>query len=151
MFTIIKLHCNRIDDIFRGLSREICRGRLASRPIFLLDSQAGPMVRHDFKESLIIPSCYEVRSHPGRGLEGTLRSWVFEGSIDGITWQVLDKRPDPLDANQETLRNGGAIGVFPVRVYRECRFVQICQTARDFKENDYLAVASLELYGTLLN
>jgi hypothetical protein len=100
---------------------------------------------YDYKELRIIPSGYSIRS----GLKTWdkrcyLRSWVIETSMDGSTWNVVDRR-DRLSslANAE-------VRSFTILNGQPCRFIRIRQTSKTDGDYDHLVVTAWEIFGTLI-
>jgi hypothetical protein len=110
---------------------------------FCSKQEKGSWIGYNFHSARVVPSHYEIRSHPGCGGEGTLKSWVMEGSMDGSTnWEKLDEQ-----TNNSLLLTGGSVAAFPVNSSRAYRALRIRQTGLNHNGNDYLAIAALEIYG----
>jgi hypothetical protein len=100
-------------------------------------NEPGQWVCWDFHEMRVIPTSYTISG-------GFLKSWVIEGSIDGINWTLIDQRADNM-----TLFGLGSTASFTVRASPECRFVRLTQTAESNSGLDSLDFAGLEIFGTL--
>ena len=56
-------------------------------------------ISYDFRARRVLPTSYTIRSC-GAGAGGCHpRSWVFEGSMDGKEWFVVDSRENSRDLN----------------------------------------------------
>jgi hypothetical protein len=101
-------------------------------------NQPGQWVCLDFQEMRVRPTNYVIR-------DAKLKSWVVEGSADGVAWQLIDKQTDSMALQQEVDR----IGVFAVSVNEEFRFVRLTQVA-NHGNYDGLSFFAIELFGLLL-
>jgi hypothetical protein len=75
----------------------------------------------------------------------SLRSWVFEGSIDDLSWIVLDDQKD-----DSTMNSSRPIGTFAVYPSLECRFVRLRQNGENASGNYVLALCAFEIFGHLI-
>ena len=102
----------------------------------------GGWVCYDFKWWRVAPTSYSIRSADF----GFPKSWVIEVSNDGKEWEVVDRRDDNEDLN----------GPYVAHTFEICdppsgsfRFFRLRQTGLNHQGNHYLAVCSLEVFGTL--
>ena len=82
-----------------------------------------------------------------------LRSWNFEGSVDGVDWAVLDARKDCPDITDEKLTRTWAIEAKERKTLAQIAYTKfrVVMTGQD-SNGDFslwLAAPGLELYGTL--
>jgi hypothetical protein len=72
-----------------------------------------------------------------------LKSWVFEGSLDGSTWTEIDRQTDNQDFP------GWNTVSFAVSKPAEFRFIRLTQTGTRHCGDDYLVLRAVEFFGTL--
>jgi hypothetical protein len=90
---------------------------------------------------MVRPTHYSFRAHYGNYF---LRSWVFEGSVDGSSWVVLDQQKDDTTTNSEH-----PIGTFAVSHCADCRFVRLRATGKNSAGTDSLFLQAFEIFGHL--
>jgi hypothetical protein len=75
-----------------------------------------------------------------------LRSWVIEGSSDGLRFDhIIDRRDNNSEANSEH-----PIGTFSVSCGEFYRSIRLRQTGKNQKGNDYLVLDAFEIFGELM-
>ncbi|KAJ4459493.1 putative E3 ubiquitin-protein ligase HECTD1 [Paratrimastix pyriformis] len=101
---------------------------------------------------LFTPTHYTLRhsEYPGN-VEERLQSWRLEGSVDGAdgSWRTLDEHTNEPHAIPA---RGGAMATFAVAPERAfpARLFRVLMTGPSPSGSDYLHLAGLEMYGTLL-
>jgi hypothetical protein len=73
-----------------------------------------------------------------------LKSWVVEGSLDGVYWTSLDRQN-----NNPAFKNGWATSAFPCSRQREFRFIRLTQTGKNHFHVDYLRLRAAEFFGAV--
>uniref|UniRef100_A0A0K8T796 E3 ubiquitin-protein ligase n=1 Tax=Lygus hesperus TaxID=30085 RepID=A0A0K8T796_LYGHE len=133
--------------------RNLPYGRLEdilSRDISALNCHTNDDKRAWFSIDLgvwIIPSCYTLRHARGYG-RSALRSWLFQGSKDGINWITLYTHVDDCSLNDP-----GSCASWPLEGNNEesIRHVRIQQTGKNASgQTHYLSLSGFEIYGTVL-
>jgi hypothetical protein len=120
----------------RGLTDFHCGLRF-----FCTLNTANSWVCYDFGSGRIRPTHYAIRSDLELD-DWHLRSWKLEGSIDGDSWVLLDRR-----TNEATLRGVGAMAGFSISQPMEVRMVRLLQTGPNSHPNNQLVLSALELFG----
>ena len=113
---------------------------------FYSQNKPDSWIRYDFKEMRVRPTSYSIRSYVGSPGLNHPKSWVFEVSNDGESWEVVDRRDDNSDLNDKyVIRN------FPIspEVRGSFRFIRLRQTGENHAGDDKLVINSLEIFGTL--
>jgi hypothetical protein len=105
--------------------------------VFASDNAPGQWICWDFGEMRIRPTHYTIAT-------GFLRSWVIEGSDDGIHWAELDRQTD-----NQAFKTGKSIAAFAVLRPAECRFVRLTQTGPRHGGDLTLRLGAVEFFGTL--
>jgi hypothetical protein len=101
------------------------------------EDQLDPWVRWDFNDLRIKPSHYTVQSsYP--------RSWMVEGSNDGIEWVVMHREPDTDVLNSEVIAS------FRLETTMECRYVRFTQIGKNHRGTLRLLLHAFEVFGVLL-
>lgn len=99
----------------------------------------------DFKQKRVLLSHYTLKSYEGQVNDSHLKSWVIEGSNDGVNWTELDRREDNNELN----------GKFKAKTFKcqrimESRRIRLRQIGKNHAGNDILTLCGLELFGTLI-
>jgi hypothetical protein len=77
-------------------------------------------------------------------VQGDLKSWVVQGSLDGWAWTELDRKTNNYDLTDLPWTASCAVSNSA-----ECRFIRLLQTGLTHERNDILSVYFLEFFGTL--
>jgi hypothetical protein len=100
----------------------------------------------DFKNLQICPSAYSIKSHNSTWSGGCfIRSWEFEGSSDGSTWQCLDRHLNCTDLCQHDAVASYHISNSPI--FRYLRFRMVGQNSNN---NWYFSLQQIEIFGRLI-
>jgi hypothetical protein len=75
-----------------------------------------------------------------------LKSWVFDGSLDGETWTEIDRQKNNRDFKSHSIFG---IASFPLSKPAECRFIRLTQTNKNHHGDDCLVLRAVEFFGTL--
>jgi hypothetical protein len=94
---------------------------------------------------MIRPTHYVIRSYPSDAESEHLKSWVVEGSLDGLNWMVIDRRRKNFDLNEEF-----AVAIFPVSHSENCHFIRLTQTGKNHAGDHLLTMSAFEVFGTLV-
>jgi hypothetical protein len=100
-------------------------------------------VQWDFHGIRVSPSHYSIQTHNSPVGSAHLKSWVVEGSVDGLNWIELDRRPNNYDLNRPVV-----IRSFSVSKSTDCRFIRLQQTGPNHRNDNNLVFSYLELFGT---
>jgi hypothetical protein len=114
---------------------------LLSNSFFHSPHEPNQWLCYDFKNRKVRPTHYSIHAHSSH----YLRSWVFEGSIDGSIWTELDRH-----ANDQTTNSNHPIGIFSISNPCECQFVRLRQTGVDTSEWHNLTLHAMEIFGDLI-
>jgi hypothetical protein len=109
---------------------------LTSDASFISENEPGQWICWDFGGRRVRPAHYTIKAH-------LMKSWVVEGSVDGLKWAEIDRRKDSADFT------GGFLASFAVRNSVQCRFVRLTQTDKRTNDDNHLVLYALELFGTL--
>ena len=97
-------------------------------------------VRFDFGRSRVAPTHYLLDIGTG------IKSWVFEGSNDGESWEVLDEHGNSSDSEFFDGYKRFQVASAPAKSFR---FFRVRQTGKNKNENNVLYLKRLELFGAL--
>jgi hypothetical protein len=113
---------------------------------FLSSLQEDSWICFDFRDKTVKPTHYTLRSSwQGKRGGNNLKEWVLEGSTDGQNWVRLDRRK-----NNDLLNDRSAMAIFPVANPEAVNMIRLRQTGQNHGGTDGLVIASLELFGTLI-
>jgi Ras-related protein Rab-7A len=99
---------------------------------------ANQWICWNFKSRRIRPTHYTIRSP-------LLRSWVIEGSSDGINWEELGRETNNKDLNVKP-----NLFTFGLTGSSEYCFIRLTQTSTNHGGGDILSIGMFELFGTIL-
>jgi hypothetical protein len=57
----------------------------------------------DFKQMIVAPTHYTIRTHQGGQSSNHMKSWVVEASSDDEQWEVIDRRENDANLNGQYL------------------------------------------------
>jgi hypothetical protein len=115
-----------------------------NRTLFCTNSEVNSWICYDFKNMRIKPTHYSVRSRRDSN-SYHLRSWTLEGSIDGQSWQELDRRE-----NNTALNSQGATMSFSISQSSEIQMIRLRQLSQNSSGNNQLVVNAIELFGIIV-
>jgi hypothetical protein len=118
--------------------------RQDARLIFCSKNEVNQWVQWDFHELRVNPEHYSIQTQGFPQCNCHLKSWVIEGSIDGLSWTELDRRTDNNDLNERL-----AVHSFSISKPIECRFIRLRQTGRNHAKSRLLAFYHFEVFGSL--
>jgi hypothetical protein len=98
-------------------------------------------LRYDFRDRRIELTHYSIAAHKDNWF---LRSWVVEGSDDGLHWITLDEKTDDTLANSHNL-----VATFAVDRRMKCRTIRLRQTAKCARGFDILVIVAFEVFGLI--
>jgi hypothetical protein len=99
-------------------------------------------LRYDFKDRRIELTDYSIAAHADGWF---MRSWIVEGSEDGLSWVPLDERTNNDDAD-----SNHPIATFSVGHRMRCRFIRLRQTGKNARNNDSLILHGFEVFGSVI-
>eukprot|EP01096_Ripella_sp_DP13-Kostka_P014564 TRINITY_DN6624_c0_g1_i1.p1 TRINITY_DN6624_c0_g1~~TRINITY_DN6624_c0_g1_i1.p1 ORF type:complete len:228 (-),score=65.59 TRINITY_DN6624_c0_g1_i1:109-702(-) len=92
----------------------------------------------------IVPTAYSLR-HGGNYRADSLRTWDFQGSVDGTTWILLRRH-----ANDCSLNGPYAVHSWEIVGTDEAfRYFRILQTGHNSSNHNFLVASGFEIFGTL--
>ncbi|XP_068632880.1 E3 ubiquitin-protein ligase Ufd4 isoform X2 [Battus philenor] len=94
----------------------------------------------------IIPSAYTLRHARGYG-RSALRNWLFQMSIDGVTWSTLAAHND-----EQALQEPGSTATWRLRADASYRYLRVQQNGKNASgQSYYLSLSGLEIYGKVVS
>ena len=111
---------------------------------FFSNCGPGQWICIDFKDNLIIPNSYTLKSVTIGSNKHQPRNWSVEISLDGNTWHEVDRKE-----GNSILNNKNDIGVFKIDYPQKCRFIKFTLTGKTSYNTDYFALAAIEVFGKL--
>lgn len=96
----------------------------------------------EIKKHEIIPTNYTIRTYDGAYHP---KSWVIEGSIDSINWEIIDEQ------NNCTYLNGSnLVHTFSISNQKRIKYIRMRQTANNWGNDNHLAINCIEFYGNIV-
>ena len=115
-------------------------------------TEENTWICYDFKNRLIIPKSYSVRSCDEKVGGNHLKAWVIEVSNNGVHWTEIDRRENNSDLNAPHVTRNFKISPVP----NECfRLFRLRQTAPNHHSPPsgylmwFVRLTSMEVFGTL--
>ncbi|XP_061382939.1 E3 ubiquitin-protein ligase Ufd4 isoform X3 [Danaus plexippus] len=94
----------------------------------------------------LVPSAYTLRHARGYG-RSALRNWLFQMSMDGVSWTTLVAHCD-----EQALQEPGSTATWRVRVDAHYRYLRIQQNGKNASgQSHYLSLSGLEIYGKVVS
>jgi hypothetical protein len=95
----------------------------------------------------VICNGYSIHTHPIDGIDGIHhpRSWIIEGSLDGMNWMILDEKQD----NNE-LRESDVWRSFAIGNQASVHQIRLRQTGLNHGGDHRVALSGFEIFGTLV-
>lgn len=116
--------------------------------LFYSDQKVATIV-FDFKDKLITPTAYKLRSSSKQPNHSHLRNWVIEVSQDGNTYYEIDRRDD-----DSTMNGPNVYATFVVKQKKNdfYRFVRLRQTGVSWSSSSYknkIGFLNIDFYGKM--
>ncbi|XP_045534759.1 E3 ubiquitin-protein ligase HECTD1 isoform X2 [Papilio machaon] len=94
----------------------------------------------------IIPSAYTLRHARGYG-RSALRNWLFQMSMDGVTWSTLAAHSD-----EQALQEPGSTATWRLRADAAYRYLRVQQNGKNASgQSHYLSLSGFEIYGKVVS
>jgi hypothetical protein len=120
---------------------------LQDRSYFISGNDPNQWICYDFKDMYVHITGYSIRSSNCEYARYCYpKSWVVEGSDDGIEWKEFDRHE-----NNSQLKGRSSLASFEVVKSSEVRMVRLRQTGKNYNDNDTLEISALELFGSLVS
>ena len=129
-----------------------CRGdgrslvNLEKPCVFSSKDRPNSWIAYDFMDRRVTPTSYSIRSWSACAASCHPKSWVFEVSTNGETWEIVDRRENNNNLNDTLAIDNFSINPVPNGGFR---FIRLRQIGKNHKGNDQLCISSLEVFGTL--
>lgn len=102
-------------------------------------------INFEFKKQHIILTNYTLKTANSKPGWNHLKSWVIEGSTDGINWIELDRRE-----NTEELNGNSKVFTWSCANPQKCNNIRLRQTGKNHHNTDDIQLAGIEFFGRLL-
>jgi hypothetical protein len=110
------------------------------------DTNVPHYLQIDFKDLQICPSAYSVKTHSSSCTPGQfVKSWEFEGSADGSTWQCLDRHSNCTD-----LRPNDAVMSYHISSSSYFRYLRFRVVGKNSSSTWYFFLQQIEIFGRLI-
>jgi hypothetical protein len=104
-------------------------------------------IQFDFKDRFVSLTHYVLKSDGN--WRDHLMEWTISGSNDGSSWTIIDSRKTQ-DLNGEYITKqfecGDKLSVSPFY-----RYLRLTQTGKNSYGDDYLGLANIEFFGSIVN
>lgn len=101
----------------------------------------------EFKNYLVIPSAYTLRTGSFGTTGGHLKSWVLEGSIDNSNWTEIDQQN-----NCSYLKGSLLFHTFQIdnKNNDKFKYLRVRSTGKNWSGNVSLLFEAIEIFGKLI-
>lgn len=99
----------------------------------------------DFGNNRLVRPTYYTLRHGGNYRADSLRTWDFQGSLNGQSWALLSRH-----SNDESLNSAFALHSWPVTNQSQAyRYFRVLQTGHNSSNHNFLVLSGIEIYGEL--
>ncbi|OHT17275.1 F5/8 type C domain containing protein [Tritrichomonas foetus] len=102
----------------------------------------GQWLSFDFTKNYIYLTDYTLKTPNSSPGWNHLKSWVIEGSIDGIEWVEMDSRNDNFDLN-----GNSKIATYHCQNPHKVRLIRLRQTGKNHRNADDIQLTNIEFFG----
>ena len=106
----------------------------------------GQWINFEFTNNLIYLTDYSLKTPNSRKGWNHLKSWVIEGSLDGISWTEIDEQNDSKDLN-----GNNHIATFHCRHPTKAKFIRLRQIGKNHHNSDDIQLTNIEFFGRILD
>lgn len=140
----VSITCSSSDSNGRDASNVINYDR--NDKCFCSNNVPNSWICFEFKKHSVILSDIQIRS-VNWGANWNPKSWIVEGSSDGVDWDVIDEQK-----NCSYFIGGDATHLFKIKKHssKEYRFIRFKQTAPNWSNSDHFSFKHIEFYGKLV-
>ncbi|OHT16619.1 hypothetical protein TRFO_13030 [Tritrichomonas foetus] len=103
-------------------------------------------IMYHFKDHIITPTSYSIKSNCDGTNGNHPKEWIFEGSEDGIKWKELDSQ-----INNNSLNGRYIIANFPIKKHVKCKYLRFKQTGKNWNQSFDLIITGMEIFGIIKN
>jgi hypothetical protein len=102
----------------------------------------------DFGRNRSVIASHYILRHGGNYRADCLRNWDFQGSTDGLRWEVLVSH-----RHDQALQGPFALAHWevPEAQQKAYRFFRVIQTGHNASSRNFLVLANIEIYGTIFD
>jgi hypothetical protein len=124
---------------------------LGGDSLFHSVNEPNQSICFDFKKMKVIPTHYSVRTYNYNPGGHHLKNWVIEGSVDGQSWDELDRRESNSDLN-----SAYAVKMFSVSDSKPksksgpFQMIRLRQIGSNHNNYHYLIFTAFEIFGSLI-
>jgi hypothetical protein len=108
--------------------------------------EKGQWISFEFRGVKIKPTNYTMRSAPAEANGANPRSWVVETSLNGATWNQIDRQDKVMG-----LKTPDTLACYCLGDCVATKFIRWRQVLKNFADNRELTLGAIELFGTLYN
>lgn len=129
--------------------------RLQAKNVVLFDSDDGfsskdipeSWLKIEFKNHLIIPTDYVIKTSGAYTDEWRPKSWVIEGSNDNSKWEILSE-----EKNCNYLNGNLIVHAFKIQKVADkgFKYIRMKQTGTNVNNDNVFDIGSIEFYGSLI-
>lgn len=111
---------------------------------FFTENKPNSWILFDFKDMRIHITNYTLKTHKYPSGTCHIKSWIIEGSNGKNIWSEIDKRSSPV------LNGPNRFQTFPATKSNDTfQYIRLRQTGFNFRNDNILAIASIEFFGTI--
>ena len=109
------------------------------------NNEPNQWIKFEFMGYSYEPTHYTLKTFNYEPGNNHIKSWVFEGSLNGNDWEIVDER-----TNNSDLNGNGFIFTFDCRqMKKQYKSVRIRHTGKTHNDKDFLVITNIEFFGIL--
>jgi hypothetical protein len=124
---------------------------LCSDSYFHSVNEPNQSICFDFKMMRVIPTHYSIRAYSSGPGCNHLKNWVIEGSVDGQSWDELDRRENDSDLNSShAVKTFSVSDSKPKSKSGPFQMIRLRQIGPNHNNYHYLIFTAFEIFGSLI-
>lgn len=117
---------------------------------FYSNSEPNSFICFDFKDKQIQLTNYSIRRHHYYQNGCNLKSWIVEGSTDGIQWITIDEHSNDSSLNgSQNSPDQNTVTFSALKSNSFYRFIRLKQTGPSWRNDHHICIEAVEMYGKL--
>lgn len=116
---------------------------------YLSKNSKDNWIQFDFKDYIVIPISYTIKTINSTKIKWFPKSWVLEGSKNLTTWTILDEEANCTELNGPGLNKTFGMSKQPWKFFR---YIRLRLNGTDWSNKSYyLGIDAFELYGGMIS
>lgn len=122
-----------------------------SRSTYWSDFHPNQFISFEFLKHKIVPTNYTIKTYSYGNNGCHLKSWVLEGSDDGVEWRNIHEETNCPHLNGSFFSHTFSINQKADFKKKGFKFIRIRQTGANWHDDNRLVLCAIEFYGQILD